>query len=158
MKIRGFEPVSSRIEDFNNGKLKLPVRGSAKSAGYDIFNNTGAEIVVEPGEMTPIIKTGIKSYMQDGEYLEIVPRSSMRKTSTRLANTVGVIDSDYYNNSDNEGEIGIFLHNQSESILRIKAGDSFVQGIFKQFLLGDGDSFENGAIRTGGFGSTTGKI
>ena len=158
MKIRGFEIVSKYQSEFDEGKIKLPKRGTKLSAGYDFFNNTGSEIVVAPGEITIAIPTKVKVYMEKGVYLGIIPRSSMRKTSTRIANTLGVIDADYYNNADNEGEIFVTLHNQSDKLLRIPVGQGFVQGIFTPFLLADGDSFDVGEDRIGGFGSTTGKI
>lgn len=89
LKIRGFEPVSKYV----NEKLKMPVRSTRLSAGYDIFNNTGSEIVIEPGELSEAISTKIKAYMLGNEFLGILPRSGHGfKYSVRLANTFGVID------------------------------------------------------------------
>ena len=110
MRLRGFEIVSKYENDDN---IKEPIRATKLSAGYDLFNNTGSEIVIDPGELSEAITTKIKSYMQPGEFLAIYPRSGHGfKYSVRLANSVGIIDADYYNNSKNEGEIFIKLHNQ----------------------------------------------
>lgn len=70
----------------------MPVRSTKRSAGYDFFNNTGFDIMLEPGEISNLIPLGVKSYMQFDEYLTIVPRSSLGKYSTRLANSIGIID------------------------------------------------------------------
>lgn len=162
MKIRGFEVVSKYIKE----TIKKPVRSTKRSAGYDIFNNTGSDLIIEPGELSEPITTKIKSYMLEDEVLLILPRSGVGfKYSVRLANTVGVIDSDYYKEfpviiegKEHEGEIFIKLHNQGEKTLRIPAGEAFAQGIFIKYLLVDGDDFVSGADREGGLGSTTGKV
>jgi dUTP pyrophosphatase len=94
--------------------------------------------------------------MLPDEYLGILPRSGQGfKYSVRLCNTEGIIDADYYNNPKNEGLINIKLHNQGNDILLIPAGEAFCQGIFKKYLLADGDSLEVGADRVGGIGSTS---
>lgn len=153
MRLRGFEIVSKYKKDDN---IKEPIRATKLSAGYDLFNNTGSEIVIDPGELSEAITTKVKSYMQPGEFLAIYPRSGHGfKYSVRLANSVGIIDADYYNNSKNEGEIFIKLHNQGDRILRIPNGESFAQAIFTPFLLADGDSFDTGNDREGGLGSTS---
>ena len=154
---RGFEIISERQfeMDFDNemdAKIILPRRSTKKSAGYDFF--APFDIYLKPNEEIKI-PTGVRSYMQDGEVLLIVPRSGLGfKYYTRLANTLGVIDSDYYY-SDNEGHIWVKLRNEGTKELYIKQGEAFCQAIFMPFLLTDGDNFENGRNRNGGFGSTT---
>lgn len=154
---RGFEIISERQfeMDFDNemdAKIILPKRSTKKSAGYDFF--APFDIYLKPNEEIKI-PTGVRSYMQDGEVLFIVPRSGLGfKYYTRLANTLGVIDGDYYY-SDNEGHIWAKLRNEGIKDLYIKQGEAFCQAIFMPFLLTDGDDFENGRIRNGGFGSTT---
>ena len=69
-----------------------------------------------------------------------------------LANTSGWIDSDYYENENNDGNIGIFLLNISEEPYVIKKGDRIAQGAFFNFLVADNGNTET--QRTGGFGST----
>lgn len=154
-KIRDFEYVST-CDPEKIDEMTLPQRGTDRSAGYDIFNNTGERIMIIPGEISDAIPTGIKAYMLDDEYLEIVPRSSVGwKYSTRLANTVGIIDADYYNNEKNEGEIFIKLHNQGDKAIVIEPNQAFVQGIFKKYLITDTDEPINSS-RNGGVGSTDG--
>jgi len=154
-KNRDFEVVSK----YSNETLKKPIRATKHAAGYDIFNNSGFDIIIEPGELSDILTTKYKAFMLPDEALFIYPRSGHGfKYSVRLANTVGIIDSDYYNNPKNEGEIFIRLHNQGTKTLKILRGESFAQGIFAKFLLIDGDSLDNGDVREGGLGSTTGKV
>lgn len=156
MRTRGFETISDEqiMKDFDNGvdnKIRLPERSTRESAGYDVF--APFDINLSPGEDIKI-PTGIRAYMQKGEVLLAFPRSGLGfKYYTRLANTLGIIDSDYYY-SDNEGHIFIKLRNEGDKALYIKQGDAFAQMIFMPFLLADGDSFEEGNTRNGGFGST----
>ena len=149
MKLRGFEFITMEQarkdfgEDSSIAKPKLPKRGTKLAAGYDIF--APYNIILAPGEEINI-PTGLKAYMQPGEVLMAFPRSGLGfKYYCRLANTVGVIDGDYYNNS-----------NEGTKEMVIKQGDGMCQMIFMPFLLVDGDSFDNGEERKGGFGSTTG--
>lgn len=133
-----------------------PKRSTKKSAGYDIFSPIDFRLA--PGEDT-VIKLGIKAYMQDDEFLMIAPRSGLGfKFYSRLANTVGIIDADYYNNEDNEGEIAVKIRNESsDKELIVEQGKAICQAIFMKYLLVDGDSTDEGGERTGGFGSTDNK-
>lgn len=157
MRMRGFEIISK--EQFNKDfdkdmeiEIKLPKRSTKKSAGYDVF--APFDIILKPNEDIKI-PTGLRAYMQDGEMLLIFPRSGLGfKYYTRIANTIGVVDSDYYY-SDNEGHIFVKLRNEGDKELFIKQGEAFCQMIFMPFLLTDEDNFENGETRNGGFGSTT---
>lgn len=156
---RGFEFISTNqaIKDFDakimNGELKLPKRATKKSAGYDIF--APYEIKLQPSEEINI-PTGLKAFMQQGEALFAFPRSGLGfKYYCRLANTIGVIDEDYYNNENNEGHIFVKIRNEGNKPMTIKQGEAMCQMIFMPFLLADGDSFDNGEDRNGGFGSTT---
>lgn len=154
---RGFEIISKEQlnRDFNKDveyEIKLPKRSTKESAGYDIFAPYDFQIV--PNEEIKI-PTGLKAQMQKGEALFIFPRSGLGfKYYTRLANTIGVIDSDYIN-SDNEGHIWVKVRNEGDKCLTIKQGEAFCQAIFIPFLLVDGDNFDEGKDRNGGFGSTT---
>lgn len=154
-KIRGFE-VCSNFSD-----ISLPKRSTARSAGYDF---EAAEDITVPSiwkmalkgseNIKPtFIKTGVKAYMQEDEALFLYNRSSNPgKKGLIMANSVGVVDSDYYNNADNEGHIMFAFYNFFPVDVTIKKGDRIGQGVFKKFLKADGD--EANAIRTGGFGST----
>lgn len=160
MKTRGFEFISTEqgLKDFGAKcaeelHLQLPKRGTKASAGYDIF--APFDIELQPNEEINI-PTGLKAYMQLGEVLMAFPRSGLGfKYYCRLANTVGIIDQDYYNNLKNEGHMFVKIRNEGDKVLTIKKGDGMCQMIFMPFLLADGDSFDNGDDRSGGFGSTT---
>jgi dUTP pyrophosphatase len=159
-RLRGFEFVSmdQGLKDFDEKsildcELKLPKRGTSKSAGYDIF--APYNITLQPNEEINV-PTGLKAYMQDGEVLMAFPRSGLGfKYYCRLANTVGVIDGDYYNNPKNEGHMFVKLRNEGNKEMIIEQGDGMCQMLFMPFLLTDGDSFNEGETRQGGFGSTT---
>lgn len=161
-RIRGFELVA-RWKDSDIDFIP-PARGSKKSACYDMFNNTGEDIVLEPNEISGAIATGYKSYMLDDEVLKAYVRSGHGFSySVRLANSTGIIDCDYYEEKPVlnkkgkwvEGEIFIKLHNQGTETLTIPKGEGMAQVMFQKYLLADGDSFEIGDDRTDGFGSTS---
>jgi dUTP pyrophosphatase len=114
-KIRGFE----KIEKY--GDVNIPKRGTNKSAGYDI--ESIEDVDIEPGT-TKVVLTGLKAYMMDDEVLKLYIRSSLAiKKGLTLANNVGIIDADYYNNLSNEGHIMVALTNLSDSTVTIKKGD-----------------------------------
>lgn len=106
-------------------------------------------------ELKPtLVPTGIKAYMQDDEYLKVYNRSSNpMKTGLIVSNGVGIIDSDYYDNEDNEGHIFVQFINLGREPHIIKKGDKIAQGIFAKGLAADEDNF-NDTERKGGFGST----
>lgn len=138
------------IDDIYNN-IHLPKRATKGSAGYDFYSSFGFDI--KQGDSI-IIPTGVRCRMQEGWVLTLYPRSGMGfKTGTRLANTVGVIDSDYYF-SDNEGHIMLKLVN--DGVLGrdvcINVGDGICQGILFPFGITEDDNAI--AIRNGGFGST----
>lgn len=129
----------------------VPHRGTKHSAGYDFISPI--KIVVKAHEMTKI-PTGIKAAMEPDEALFIYPRSSIGfKTGIRLANTVGIVDSDYYNNSNNEGHIFIKFYNPTDKDFEINIGDKIAQGVFMKYLTVDNEE-EIDTERTGGLGST----
>lgn len=150
MKTRGFEVV----KEYANKGINLPVRKTKHSAAYDI---EAAEEVVLPsfqkGMKPTLIPTGIKAYMQSDEVLLIVPRSSgPKKQGISFPHNVGVIDSDYYNNPDNEGHIFVQCINLKDEDVVIKKGEAIAQAIFQKYLTVDDDNAEG--KRIGGFGST----
>lgn len=144
-RVRGFEPVS-RLGTI----VKKPTRGTSHSAGYDIYVNK--DYTIEP-KQSVLIRTGIKAYMPFDEYLDLRVRSSLGiKRQLMLATGASVIDSDYYNNEENEGEIMVVLYNYGDETQTIAAGERIVQGIFtKYFLIDNDDTVDQ---RTGGTGST----
>ena len=109
-------------------------------------------MVVGAGE-TVLIPTGLKVLLPDDEFLAIYPRSSLAgKYGITLANCVGVVDSDYYNNEDNEGHIQVLLKNTTTTDYVVKKGDKIAQGIFQEYKRVANDCPRG--PRKGGFGST----
>lgn len=149
-KVRGFEVVKG----FEDKGINLPVRKTKYSAGYDVEAAEDTIIpAFKPGMKPTLVKTGIKSYMQENEYLMLANRSSNPgKKGLILANSIGIVDKDYYGNPDNDGHIMFAFYNIKDEDVEIKKGDCIGQAIFMPFLIADGDEAEN--IRTGGFGST----
>ena len=155
--MRGFEKIS--FAEFRKAfgddrklyqEYNLPRRSSKHSAGYDFL--AVKDYVIKPKEILKI-PTGVKALMQGDEVLLIVVRSSMGfKYNVRLTNQVGVIDSDFYNNIDNEGHIFISLQNEGDKDYVIKSGEAYGQGIFMKYLLSDDDAAEG--TRIGGLGSS----
>ena len=139
--------ICDDIEFYNN--YELPRRGSKNSCGYDFFSIN--DIVLRPGEIVKI-PTGYKASFMEDEALLLVVRSSMVfKANIRMCNQVGVIDSDYYGNTSNEGHMWVALKNEGDKDYIINKGDAYCQGIFIKYLtVGD----EVTSVRTGGIGST----
>ena len=136
------------IENLYNW-IELPARATRGSAGYDFYMPYDLEI--SPGSSV-VIPTGIRCKMAEGWVLQIFPRSSLGfKYRLQLDNTVGIIDSDYYN-ADNEGHIMVKLTNNGTEKISMQSGDRFVQGVFLPYgITVDDQVFE---LRKGGFGST----
>jgi dUTP pyrophosphatase len=177
--IRGFKAVSRFLDNEGNPTIKLPERSTQFSAGYDFFAPEDIEISpsffrfvdmpdsrgnvylqklefpdVKP--VTTLIPTGVKAYMADNEYLAMFNRSSNpKKLGLILANSVGIVDKDYYDNPDNEGEIGFAYYNIFPYPVTIKKGDKLGQGVFQTYLICDSDTATG--TRTGGWGSTNAK-
>lgn len=172
---RGFEVVSK----YQNKGINLPQRQSKNAAGYDfeaaeditvypIIYNIAVHALKVAASMVAgkcfaetkkefisptLVPTGVKAYMEEDEALFLYNRSSNPiKRGLVLANSVGVVDSDYYNNPDNEGHIMFAFYNFGIFPVTIKKGERIGQGVFKKFLKADND--QAGGERQGGFGST----
>lgn len=141
--------IGDDIELYNS--FLLPKRNTKNSAGYDF--KSLSSFTLKSGERKKI-PLGVKVSLEEDEVLMIVVRSSMGfKYNIRLCNQVGIIDSDYYNNSSNEGHIWICLQNEGKEDFDIIKGDNICQGIFVKYLTVDNE--EDVTIeRNGGFGST----
>ena len=154
--MRCFEKIS--FDQFskdiiNNDKLYqdylLPKRATKNSCGYDFY--AISDMVLHPGEIKKI-PTGYKAKFNSDEMLMLVVRSSMGfKYNVRMCNQVGIIDSDYYQNLDNEGHIWVALQNEGKVDYEIKKGTAYCQGIFLKYLI-CGDEVIN--ERKSGIGST----
>lgn len=129
---------------------KLPERSTKNSAGYDFFNPKN--VTCKSHEIT-MIPTGIKAQFPEDEVLLLFNRSSNpKKKGLIILNGVGVVDSDYYSNPDNEGEMAFVFYNMLEEDVTLLAGEKLGQGIFVKYAKTDDDTAEG--ERTGGFGST----
>lgn len=150
-KVRGFE-VAKGYEESN---ITMPERKTKYSAGYDVCS--AEDIIIppfKPGDKPTLVKTGIKAYMKDDEYLMLANRSSNPgKKGLILANSIGIVDADYYGNPDNDGLIMYAFYNVKSEPVEIKKGDIIGQAIFQKFFISDNDVAEG--LRTGGFGSTS---
>ena len=170
-----------KVLRFKEIDLPLPVRKTAQSAGYDFvvaediiippyatqYNNmllkNRIDVPLTLGEAAAAVKaanakitlvsTGMKCQLEKGTYLELSVRSSCPlKHWLILGNSVGIIDADYYNNPDNEGEIFFQIINLAPFPIQLKRGDAIGQGIIKSYLTTEDDNATG--ERTGGFGST----
>lgn len=156
--MRKFEKIS--YETFKNhisddkelyDSIVLPRRSTKNSAAYDIRSID--DLVIRPNE-SKIVRTGLKVCMNSDEVLYLYSRSSMGyKYDVCLTNCVGVIDSDYYNNKDNEGHFSVKLSNNGANDYIINKGDRIAQGVFMKYLIVD-DEEEIFNERIGGLGST----
>lgn len=116
-------------------EYEVPRRKTKNAAGYDFYSLF--DFSLKPGEIRKI-PTGIKAKMYDDDVLLLIDRSSQGfKYNVRMCNQVGVIDADYYNNSDNEGHIWIKIQNEGDKTYIVKKGDGIIQGIFLKYLLVD---------------------
>ena len=169
-----------KVSRFAEVDIAMPVRKTAQSAGYDFV--VAEDIIIPPYSelvekmnayrplITPgleeaaaaikaanakvtLVSTGMKCKLDPGTYLELSVRSSCPlKHWLILGNSVGIIDADYYNNPDNEGEIFFQIINLAPFPIKLKRGDAIGQGIIKPYLTVEGDNATG--KRTGGFGST----
>ena len=149
-RIAKFYKISnnSEIESFYND-IVLPKRQTEGSAGYDFY--IPYDVTIHPNESVKIL-TGVRCKIESGYVLMIFPRSGLgTKYQLMLNNTVGIIDSDYYN-ADNEGHIIITMTNHSDKVLELKKKDRFAQGVFLKFGITEDDDTKD--KRVGGHGST----
>ena len=156
--MRKFEKISFQQfkKDIKNDielykSYSLPKRGTKNAAGYDFY--ALYDYILKPGEIMKL-PTGIKVSMESDDVLFLIDRSSMGfKYNVRMCNQVGVIDADYYNNSNNEGHMWIRIQNEGNKDYVVKKGEAMIQGIFMKYLKTD-DDIESESVRNGGFGST----
>jgi dUTP pyrophosphatase len=151
-RVAQFEKCS--MSEISQKDITIPKRGTKGSAGYDFIAPFDFSV---PYGSSVIIPTGIKVQIDDGWFLAIVPRSGQGfKYGIEIANTFGVIDSDYYNNPNNEGEIFVKIVNKditTQKTFSVNKGTAFCQGIFLPYGILKDDKQEQGD-RIGGFGST----
>ena len=149
-RIRGFEIAKG----FENQDIHLPIRKTKCSAGYDVEAAEDVTIpAFKPGVKPTLVKTGLKAYCPEDEYYMLVNRSSNPgKKGLILANSIGIIDSEYYGNESNDGHFMFAFYNFFDHDVEIKKGDAIGQLIFMKYLTADNDNAQG--ERKGGFGST----
>ena len=148
--MRKFEKVE-RVKDLD---FELPKRSTKNSAGYDFVCTEDIVIPAYKIGMAPtLVPTGVKAYMPKNEFLMLCNRSSNpKKKGLVIPQSMGIIDADYADNPDNEGEMFFAFYNLGEQSVIIRAGEKMGQGIFIPFGVTDNDAAEG--ERLGGFGST----
>lgn len=150
VKKRGFLEVKKAYRT-TDGDIVLPQRSTKSSAGYDFYSPV--DFTIPAYGYSSLIFTDVKAYMQEDEVLQLYVRSSLGvKKGLVLANGTGIIDSDYFENEDNDGNIGIKFYNCSNKEAVIHKGDRIVQGIFSNYLITDNDNVST--VRVGGVGSS----
>lgn len=149
MRHRGFE-IAKGYED---KEIHLPKRSTKYAAAYDVEAAEDVIIpVFKPGIKPTLIPTGLRAYCEKDECYYLLNRSSGPKKGFLMANSVGLIDADYYKNETNDGHFYFQYFNCSDHEIEVKKGDIIGQVVFQKFLLVDNDVAEG--ERKGGFGST----
>ena len=145
MKWTQFERVAAFPE------AQYPVRSTEHSAGYDMF--CAEDTVVSPHSIA-LIPTGMKCYLFEDSWLMIALRSSTpKKKGLILANGIGIIDSDYVDNPDNEGQIFVQVYNLTNNEVLVEKNERIAQGLVMPMHLLDIDNVKL-VKREGGLGST----
>lgn len=134
-------------------EIKMPVRATKHSVCYDCYSPI--DEIIEPGE-TKLIFINVKAYCNHDEGFALATTSGMGKREIMVSQGLGIIESDYADNDNNDGNIGFMLFNHGKNPYEIKKGDKIGHIYFFKFLIVD-DEEEITNVRTGGFGSTNNK-
>lgn len=148
--MRKIEKVKDSAIMYGQSDVIIPKRSTKFSAGYDIYSPI--DIAIPAGEIVTIW-SNIKACCNENECILLLVRSSLGRKDICLANSVGLIDCDYYSNPDNDGNIGVSLKNRGSVDYQINKNDKIAQLLFVPYLTID-DEEETNAIRNSGFGST----
>lgn len=140
-----FEPVKGAPYD-----TKLPQRSTKYSAGYDFF--APCDIEIPAHGVSKLIPMNVKAIMPGNMYLQAIIRSGLSMKHNIMLEASGVVDADYANNIDNDGNIGIKLRNDGDADYTIKKGERCMQGVFLKYYTTDNDVADG--VRGGGYGST----
>ncbi len=153
-KLRGFEICKG----YEGNGLKIPTRATERSAGYDMESAFDVDIlpsfVVKTDSTLGVslqinkpvlVKTGIKAYMNEGEFVMLANRSG--------GNSLGILDGDYADNISNDGDIMFQFYNFGNETIHIKKGEAIGQAVFTTYNKTDND-IPNNVKRQGGFNST----
>lgn len=140
-----FEPVKGAPLD-----TKIPMRGTKSAAGYDFY--APYDIVVPAHGLSKLVHFNIKAIMPQDMFLFLRIRSGLSVKHGLMVHCSGIIDADYANNPDNDGNIGAMFINSSDEEYVIKKGERCMQGIFLHYGITDGDNASGN--RGGGYGSS----
>ena len=134
-----------------NDLAKMPSRGSSNAAGYDLYAATSYNMEIQP-HTTVKIGTGLSFELPQGTFAAIFPRSGIAaKRGLRPANCIGVCDSDY------RGEYIVALHNDTNEIQTVEAGERIAQMILLPYIemkFNEVEELSDTTRGDGGFGST----
>jgi len=147
-----FEIVREDCRKFSKNVITLPTRKTDNSAGYDLYSNENAWMY--PAHEMHVFWTDVKAELDDDLYLQVSVRSSLAAKGLCLANGIGIIDSDYYSNESNDGNIGIMLVNIGNKPIQIQQGDRIAQGIILAYHTMEEKPIKKKNVRIGGLGST----
>ena len=147
----GAQILVHSVVDVYDNDIQFPQRSTTRSAGYDLISPVDVQI---PPHSQVMIPSGLKVNMEADDVMFIIIRSSLGiKKGLSIPNQVGVIDSDYYNNPDNEGHFWICLRNNNDVSYDVHVGDRISQAIFVKYST-TADDQPLSDSRNGGFGST----
>lgn len=147
--MRKFLIVKDEFRKHPKAEIQLPTRATAHSVAYDFYSPI--DVTIAPKESV-MIWTDVKARMFFDNALLLNVRSSMGKHPVMIANTQGWIEADYFENPDNDGNIGFRLYNLGDAPYEIKTGDRIGQGMFVKYLITEDD--QASGKRLGGFGSS----
>jgi dUTP pyrophosphatase len=132
-------------------RAKLPTYGTEFSAGADLYNMEGCDLVIKP-HSTVMVKLGFAIEIPEGYAGLVFARSGLAsKRGIAPANKVGVVDSDY------RGECMVALHNHTESEVTVEGGERIAQLCIVPFLKAEfceAEELSETERGGGGFGST----
>jgi dUTP pyrophosphatase len=130
-----------------NDRAMLPTRGSAESAGLDLYS---IEVLTIEPKQRVLARTGLAVAIPPAHYGRIAPRSGLA-LRTGLDVLSGVIDSDY------RGEIGCLLYNTGDETINLPAQSKICQLIIEKIITPEpvwANEIDETDRGSGGFGST----
>lgn len=152
---RGFEIVRDEFRKHPDKEIIIPTYATDESAGMDI--RTPVQLIIPPFSRV-VVATDLKAHMQSNEFLAIHIRSSIGiKKGLILTNVTGIIDKDYFENEDNDGNIHLALTNTTNETVIVEENERVAQGIFMPFVRVGSKTTTNTNTpkkRKGGIGST----
>ena len=155
--VKDYADAGDPVPEFTSyDEIVIPKRKTEDSAGYDIC--VTHDIYLGVGRSI-VVPTFIRAYIKRGWMLKLYPRSSCGfKYNMKLANTVGIVDGDYYHSQtdskDNEGHIMIKIVNEGSRAMHLKKGERFCQAVFEMYGVTFSDDIDEKEVRSGGIGST----